>query len=139
MKKNGSRAPSSRPLKVGETVRHALSQIFQRGEVHDADLAKHNVTVTEVRMSPDLAHANVFVVPLGGIGAEEMMAALKKAAPRVRMVLAHAINLRYVPELHFIQDEAFENAARIHDLLEDPFIQQDLQTKDSSLTRDDGE
>lgn len=129
-------AAGSRPLKVGETVRHALSQILQRGEVYDIELARHNVTVTEVRMSPDLAHAHVFVVPLGGIGGEAMLAALKTCAPRIRTALAHAIKLRHVPQLHFQMDTSFDHADNIQRIMNDPAVARDIHQIRDEIARD---
>lgn len=122
------RPPGSRPLKVGETVRHALSRILQRGEVHDADLARHNVTITEVKMSPDLAHAHVFVAPLGGLQPEAMLAALKACAPRLRSAVARAVKLRHAPDLHFQLDTSFDYADRIERLLHDDAVARDLES-----------
>jgi len=122
----GPAAPGSRPLRVGEMVRHALSQILMRGEVHDAELARHNVTVTEVRMSPDLRHANIFVVPLGGAEPKAMLAALKAAAPQLRTAVAKQVKMRYAPDLHFLPDNSFDYAETINRALHDPAVAQDL-------------
>ena len=122
------RPPGSRPLKVGETVRHALSQILMRGDVHDAELARHNVTITEVKMSVDLAHAHVFVSSLGGMQPEAMLAALKTCAPRLRSAVAHAVKLRHAPTLHFQLDTSFDYADRIERLLHDDAVARDLKS-----------
>lgn len=122
------RAQSSRPLKVGETLRHALAGVLMRGEVHDAALLKHNVTVSEVRMSPDLAHATVFVTPLGGGDGTKMMADLKRCAPMLRREVAHIIKMRHAPELHFQPDTSFDYAGKIADvLLGNPVVASDLK------------
>lgn len=121
--------PGNRPLKVGENVRHALMQIFQRGEVHDPDLAKYNVTVTEVRMSPDLRHATAFVTPLGGKDMEGMLKELKRCAPLLRMEVARAVKMRYATELHFQPDTSFDYAEKITRLLQTPDIAEGLKKK----------
>lgn len=134
----------NRPLKVGETLRHALAQILQRGEVHDRALARHNVTISEVRMSPDLRHATVFCAPLGGIAAEEMLADLKRCQPLLRTEVAHAIKLRFAPELHFHLDTSFDYAQSITKLMvADPVVAGDLGiapvTAAESKDDDDGD
>jgi ribosome-binding factor A len=123
-----ARPTGTRPLKVGETLRHTLSQILQRGEVHDPALARHNVTISEVRMSPDLRHATVFCAPLGGQGAEEMLKDLRRCQPLLRTEVAHAVKLRYAPELHFHLDTSYDYAESISNLLNgDPIIASDLK------------
>lgn len=107
----------NRPLKVGETLRHTLSMILLRGEVHDPELSRLNVTISEVRMSPDLRHATIFVAPLGGKGAEEMLKVLRRCQPMLRTEVAHAIKLRYASELHFHLDTSFDYAESISKLL----------------------
>ncbi len=113
-KKNGN----SRPLKVGEAIRHALSDILIRGELHDPDLADASITVSEVRVSPDLKNATVFVMPLAGAKREEMVEALERASQELRRLAASRLSLRYTPRLHFKLDTSFEEAGRIHALLE---------------------
>ncbi len=121
------RAPSNRPLKVGETLRHALDNILRRGDIHDAEMAKHNVTVTEVRMAPDLAHATIFVTPLGGLKANEMMKELKRCAPMLRTEIARTIQLRHAPELHFQLDTSYDYATSIELKLGAPEVKRDLK------------
>lgn len=131
-------APSNRPLKVGETVRHALDSILRRGEVHDAGLARHNITVTEVRMAPDLAHAIVFVTPLGGQMAKEMLADLKRCQPMLRTEVAHIVKLRHAPELHFQLDTSFDYADSIEKMLSaDPVIARDLKAESAPAPKAD--
>lgn len=124
------RGPSTRPLKVGETLRHALDNILRRNEIHDPELARYNVTVTEVRMAPDLAHATVFVTPLGGLKAKEMLKELKRCAPLLRTEVAHAIKLRHAPELHFQLDTSYDYATSIEQALSAPDVARDLKNKD---------
>lgn len=129
-------APSNRPLKVGETVRHALDSILRRGEVHDAGLARHNITVTEVRMAPDLAHAIVFVTPLGGQMAKEMLADLKRCQPMLRTEVAHIVKLRHAPELHFQLDTSFDYAGSIESMLHsNPVVARDLKAAAATPAR----
>jgi ribosome-binding factor A len=117
---------SPRPLRVGEEMRHALARIFERG-LRDPALAQVALTVTEVRVSPDLKNATVFVVPLGGAHTSEAMAGLKRAEGFLRRELAHAVNLRYAPALHFTLDTAFEHASIIDALLRRPEVARDLE------------
>ncbi len=127
MRKPSSPRPSgARSLKVGETLRHALSTILLRGDVHHAELSKHNVTISEVRMSPDLRHANIFVAPLGGAEPQAMLKALKAASPLLRMAVAKAINLRYAPDLHFLADNSFDYADTINKMLHSRVVAKDL-------------
>ncbi|WP_448203738.1 30S ribosome-binding factor RbfA [Azospirillum sp. sgz302134] len=118
--------PSQRQLRVGEEIRHALAEVLQRGDFHDPELAELNVTVTEVRISPDLRNATAFVTPLGGGAMDETLAALRRAAPFLRGQIARAINLRYAPTLSFEGDTSFEYAGRIDAILHSPAVARDL-------------
>ena len=120
------RRPSQRPLRVGEELRHAFVQLLALGEIHDPDLSGAMVTVTEVRMSPDLRNANIFFVPLGGEGGPQILKALKRAAPFIRRRLAEAVQLRVAPQLWFELDTSFESAGRIETVLKDPQVRRDL-------------
>ncbi len=117
MTRKHSREPSSRQLRVGEEIRHALADIFERGDMHDPDLRDALVTVTEVRLSPDLHNATAFVTRLGGGGTETLIAALGRATPYFRRQLAHNLRLRYVPRLVFKFDTTFDDADHLDDLL----------------------
>lgn len=119
--------PSQRQLRVGEEVRHALAQIFERGDFRDPDLASAHVTVTEVRASPDLKHMTVFVTPLGGGDAAPLMAALKRATPFLRGQVAKAVRTKYAPDLVFRADTTIDAAARIEALFHAPEVQRDLK------------
>lgn len=119
----------SRPLRVGEAIRHALAAILRENAIHSPELAKRNITVTEVRMSPDLGHANVFVSPLGGVDTEGTLADLKKFAPLLRTAVVREVKLRKAPELHFLADESFDYAARIEVAFNDPVVAKDLGKK----------
>ncbi|WP_309092662.1 30S ribosome-binding factor RbfA [Phenylobacterium sp.] len=118
--------PSQRQLRAGELVRHALVEIFREEEINDPVLAGVSVTVTEVRVGPDLRHAMVFVEPLGGENADEVVKALNKHARFIRGHLGRMIELRFTPELHFRHDESFNEAARMAKLFDDPRVRQDL-------------
>jgi ribosome-binding factor A len=124
------RGPSQRQLRVGELVRHALSEILQRGEVHDPDLEGMVVTVPEVRMSPDLKLATAFVVPLGGKGGDTLLAALERNRKYLRGEVARRVELRYAPDLRFRLDESFDEGERIDHLLAQPEVKRDLGDKD---------
>jgi ribosome-binding factor A len=118
--------PSQRQLKVGELLRHALAEIFTRGEIVDDVLSRYSLTVPEVRMTPDLKLATVYVMPLGGEGAEETVKHLGKHARYLRGELARRITLRYMPELRFKVDTTFENSRRIDELLASEKVARDL-------------
>ncbi len=117
---------SVRLLRVGEQVRHALSEILMRGDVHDETLASHLVSVTEVRMSPDLRHATVFVKPLLGADEAEVLAALKKHVRYLKREVARRVNTKYAADLKFRADESFDEGSHIDRLLRDPKVARDL-------------
>ncbi len=122
----GTKAPSQRQLKVGELIRHALAEIFSRGEVMDEVIARHSLTVPEVRMSPDLKIANCYVMPLGGGEADEVVQHLEKHKRFLRGEAAKRVNLKFMPELRFRVDTTFEASARIDELLASPKVARDL-------------
>jgi ribosome-binding factor A len=126
MTRGETRAPSQRQLRVGEELRHALAWILERGDLRDPSLAGISVTVTEVRVSPDLRTATAFVTPLGGGDAEAVVEALTHAKAFLRHRMAGTVKLRYVPELVFRADTSFDQASRILDLLLDPAVARDL-------------
>jgi ribosome-binding factor A len=119
--------PTPRQLRVGEEVRHGLARIFARGEINDPALAGVTLTVTEVRMSPDLKHASAFVMPLAGVHTAETLAGLKRGAPFLRALLAHEVTLRFLPTLAFRLDTSFEHANRINEILHRPEVQRDVE------------
>lgn len=136
-----SSAPGAgqRPLRVGEEMRHALAEIFQRGTMRDPALQGVSLTVTEVRVSPDLKHATAFVMPLGGRDAADAIAGLKRAASYLRMELTRAVKLRVAPTLSFALDESFDEASRVAELLHRPEVARDLQPGDAQQDgTDDG-
>lgn len=120
------RAPSQRQLRVGELVRHALAEILQRGEIHDPAFDGTVVTVPEVRMTPDLRQATVFVVPLGGKGGEPMVDAFERNKRYLRGEIARRVRLRYAPDLAFRLDTSFDEADRVDALLRSPDVRRDL-------------
>ena len=117
---------SVRLLRVGEQVRHALSDILMRGDVHDETLASHLVSVTEVRMSPDLRHATAFVKPLLGSDEEAVLKALRTNTAYLQSEVARRVNTKYAAKLKFIADESFDEGGRIDALLRDPKVARDL-------------
>jgi len=121
---------SVRLLRVGEQVRHALSDILMRGDVRDETLAKHMVSVTEVRMSPDLKHATVFVKPLLGADEEIVVKALRTNTAYLQSEVARRVNTKYAAKLKFIADESFDEGSHIDRLLRQPAIARDLDKDD---------
>lgn len=118
--------PSQRQLRVGELIRHALAEMLTRGEIHDDVLAEHVVTVSEVRMSPDLRLATIYIMPLGGKDLKPVLEALGRHRKYIRGEIAHAINLKFAPEVRFLADETFDEAARIDRLFASDKVRQDL-------------
>ena len=121
-----SETKSVRTLRVGEQVRHALSDILARGDVHDETLASHLVTITEVRMSPDLRHATVFAKPLLGADEEAVLKALRTHTAYLQREVARRVNLKYASKLKFLGDESFDEGSHIDKLLRDPHVARDL-------------
>ncbi|MDO9363742.1 MAG: 30S ribosome-binding factor RbfA [Sphingopyxis sp.] len=126
MKTEKDRGPTVRALRVGEQVRHILSEILARGDVHDDLLAKHPVSVTEVRMSSDLRHATVFVKSLLGREEEAILKALRTNTAWLQKSVAEKMTLKYAAKLKFLSDESFDEASHIDKLLRDPKVARDL-------------
>lgn len=124
------RQPSQRQLRVGETLRHALSGILERGSLRDPALRNVSITVTEVRASPDLKNATAFVMPLGGEDAEGIVEALVRAAPFLRGAIAKEVELRHIPRIQFEVDRSFGAADHIDALLRRPQVARDLDGDD---------
>ncbi len=122
--------PSVRLLRVGEQVRHVLADILQRGDVHDDTLASHLVSVTEVRMSPDLRHATVFVKPLLGKDEEAVLKALRTNTAFLQREVARRVKLKYASKLKFLADESFDEGSHIDSILRDPKVARDLGGED---------
>jgi ribosome-binding factor A len=125
--RENSPSASQRQLRVGELIRHALSELLTRGEVHDPVLEGHLITVPEVRMTADLRLATIYVMPLGGRDAAEVLDALERNKRYLRGEIAHRVNLKFAPEIRFRVDERFDEAERIEKLLRTPAVQRDLK------------
>lgn len=117
---------SVRTLRVGEQVRHVLSDVLMRGEVHDDVLSSTNISITEVRMSPDLRHATVFFKPLLGANEDEVLAALKRHVRFLRGEVSKRVPMKYAASLKFLPDESFDEGGHIDALLRDPRVARDL-------------
>lgn len=118
--------PSQRQLRVGELVRRTLSDVLMRGDVHDADLAGISITVSEVRMSPDLRIATVYVLPLGGGEVRTIIKALARSAYELRRAINKAVKLKFSPELRFMADETFDQMDHTREMLAQDRVQRDL-------------
>lgn len=127
MKRGESKPRSQRQLRVGEVIRHALVQLLDRGEANDPGLDGVSVTVTEVRVSPNLRNATAFVMPLGGMDSDDILESLNRAASFFRHRIAGEIDLRRLPTLSFELDDSFDNAGRIDALLRNPVVAADIQ------------
>lgn len=140
MKRGDSNSRSQRQLRVGEVIRHALAQTLERGEAHDPGLDGVSITVTEVRISPDLRNATAFVMPLGGADAGPVLESLTRAAPFFRRRIAGEVDLRRLPALSFELDDSFDNASHIDTLLRSPAVAADVDgdPEDISRSGDDG-
>ena len=121
---------SQRQLRVGELIRHAVAEMLSRGDVHDPVIEGHLITVPEVRMSPDLRLATIYVMPLGGKDVQEVIEALERNKRYLRGEIAQRVNLKFAPDIRFRIDERFDEAERIEKLLRAPEVQRDLQGSD---------
>jgi ribosome-binding factor A len=130
MKKQGKSStltgPTQRQLRAGELVRHALAEILREETLTDPALQGVSITVTEARVSPDLRHAHIFVEPLGGVRADEVVASLNKVSKFLRGRLGHSIDMKFTPDLKFLHDQSFNNATYIDRLFDDPRVKADL-------------
>jgi ribosome-binding factor A len=124
---SGKGTSGQRPLRVGEEIRHALAEIFMRGECRSPELFDAAITISEVRVSPDLKNATAFIMPLAGANKEKLLFALKDAAPEIRHHLSKRIRLRHTPRIHFSLDSSFDEAQRINTLLQSPDVAKDLK------------
>jgi ribosome-binding factor A len=125
-----TKGPSQRALRAGELIRHALAEILARGEVHDPVIETHLVTVAEVRMTPDLRLATVYVMPLGGEDEKDVLAALDRNKRYLRGEVAQRVNLKFAPDLRFRIDARFDEAERVEQLLRSPAVKRDLGKND---------
>ena len=119
--------PSQRQLRVGELIRHTLSGVLARGDVHDPELQRFSITVGEVRTSPDLKIATAYVLPLGGAGAEVALAALRRNRGELRRMVAKAMTLKFAPELRFQLDETFDRLDETRRLFADERVRRDVE------------
>ena len=118
---------SQRQLRVGELVRHALAEMLTRGDVHDPVIEGHMITIPEVRVTGDLRLATIYVMPMGGRDAEQVVAAFERHKKFLRTEIAHRINLKFAPDIRFRVDDRFAEAERIEKLLRSPEVQRDLK------------
>ena len=118
---------SQRQLRVGELVRHALADMLTRGDVHDPVIEAHMITIPEVRVTADLRLATIYLMPMGGRDAEEVVAAFERHKKFLRAEIAHRINLKFAPDIRFRVDDRFAEAERIERLLSSPDVKRDLK------------
>ncbi len=118
--------PSQRMLRVGEVLRRALADVLTRGDLYDADIGTVPITVSEVRLTPDLRHATAFVLPLGGANTDRVLAALERHKGELRRAVTRGIALKYAPELHFLADTSFDRMDETRRLLADPAVRRDV-------------
>jgi len=130
---------SQRQLRVGELIRHELAAMLSRGDIHDPVVETHMITVPEVRMSPDLRLATIYVMPLGGRDEKDVLAALDRNKKYVRGEIARRVNLKFAPEIRFRIDERFDEAERIEKLLRTPEVRRDLTHADGPARENDDE
>ena len=121
------RPPSQRQLKAGEVIRHALVHALQRGDVHDPDLETVSITVSEVRVSPDLKHAIAFVMPLMGQNKDNVLAGLRRSRNYIRGIIAKATTWKFVPDIDFELDRSFEQSDKVDQLLRSQRVRRDLE------------
>ena len=123
---SGARGPSQRQLRVGEVIRQRLAEVLARDDLEAKILKKTSITVTEVRITPDLRRASVYVMPLGGVHLFEIVAKLNEEAPRLKKAALGGLHLKYVPKIKFIADESFDRAASMDQLLDSRVVARDL-------------
>lgn len=137
MSRSRGKAPSQRQLRVGEEIRHSLARILMEEDLHQPELAELTITVTEVRTSPDLKNATVFVTPLGGKSMAAAVEGLRKATPFLRHALASDLNLRFTPRLSFQPDRSFDEAERVDALLRRERVRHDIESGAGGVSEDD--
>jgi ribosome-binding factor A len=121
--------PSQRQLRVAEIIRHKIADLLTRGEIHDDVIASHVITIPEVRLTPDLRLATIYVIPLGGVDASPVLEALNANKRYIRGEIARAVNLKFAPDIRFRLDDTFDEAARIDRLLDSPEVRRDVEKK----------
>jgi ribosome-binding factor A len=139
MTRSSGKPPSQRQLRVGEEIRHALVRILGSGRLHDPDLADVSLTVTEVRVSPDLRAATAYVTPFGGGDAAKIVSTLRRAAGFLQRELSTEIELRVIPKLSFAADTSFQRADAIERILADPKVARDLEPGETPAGLEEGE
>ena len=138
-KKSRSNEPSQRQLRVGEEIRHGLADVFMRGDAYIPKLEGISITISEVRVSPDLKHANAYVMPLGGGGdVPTILRALNEVAPYLRHLVSGRLHLKFSPKISFRWDDSFDEAQKINLLMNDPRVRQDVLA-DKAPEMDDNE
>jgi ribosome-binding factor A len=131
--------PSQRQQRVAELVRHALAEVLSRGDIQDDVLTRHVITIPEVRMSPDLKLATAYVMPLGGRDEDAVLKALDKNKKVLRQEVARRVNLKFAPDLRFLRDESFDEAARIDALLRSERVARDTAKPGADASDDNDE
>jgi ribosome-binding factor A len=129
---DSSHRESQRQLRVGELVRHTLADMLIRGDVHDPVIEGHMITIPEVRVTADLRLATIYVMPMGGRDAEQVVAAFERRKKYLRAEIAHRINLKFAPDIRFRVDDRFAEAERIDALLRSPDVKRDLEHDEES-------
>jgi len=130
--KQNPAGPSHRQQRVAELIRHAIAEVLQRGDIQDAVLSAHVITVPEVRMSPDLKLATAYIMPLGGLNEAPVIAALERNKKALRQEVARRVNLKFAPDLRFLRDETFDEAARIDAILRTERVRRDVESAESA-------
>jgi ribosome-binding factor A len=131
--------PSQRQQRVAELVRHALAEVLSRGDIQDDVLTRHVITIPEVRMSPDLKLATAYVMPLGGRDEDAVLKALDKNKKVLRQEVARRVNLKFAPDLRFLRDDSFDEAARIDALLRSERVARDTAKPRTDASDDNDE
>lgn len=132
------KGPTQRQLRVGEVIRRRLAEILSRGDVHDPELNRMSITVSEVRSSPDLKIATAFVMPLGGKDEEAALAALRRNKTELRRLLSKDLTLKFLPDLRFVLDATFDRMDETRRLLAEPRVQADVHAVDTPAVPDEG-
>ncbi|MDB5645447.1 30S ribosome-binding factor RbfA [Methylobacterium sp.] len=135
--KQNPAGPSHRQQRVAELIRHAIAEVLQRGDIQDAVLSAHVITVPEVRMSPDLKLATAYIMPLGGLNEAPVIAALERNKKALRQEVARRVNLKFAPDLRFLRDETFDEADRIDALLRTDKVRRDLESPGTDEATDE--
>jgi ribosome-binding factor A len=135
--RSSNKGPTQRQLRVGEMLRHALSDVLRRGDLRDPDLAGVSVTITQAKPSPDMRYATIFCEPLGGKNAKTVIAALNRHKGYLRGEMGRLIALKFTPELRFLEDESFAEAQKIETLLKSSRVARDLSTAKASEMPDE--